>query len=74
MKPNPMTEDDRTLHDLRARIRARRALVAQAIAEGGSDVVPDRPLTAAEREEIGGDRYIGEDEDIQEAPAQVRHS
>jgi hypothetical protein len=63
MKPEPAVDKGDSFRDLVARIRARRVLVAQAIAEGASDVVPDRPLTDAEREELGVDRYFGEEED-----------
>ena len=46
---------DAAFEELVARVRARRELEAQAIAEGGSDVVTDRPLTPAERRAYGLD-------------------
>jgi hypothetical protein len=41
---------------------ARKALEAEAIAEGGSDIVFDEPLTPAERQALGLDRgFFDED-------------
>ena len=46
---------DAAFEELVARVRARRELETQAIAEGGSDIVTDRPLTPAERRAYGLD-------------------
>ena len=61
---------DAVAQDLAARIRARRALEAQAIAEGSSCLAPDRPLTKAGRDALGIDRtfFDGEDEGDQIQP------
>ena len=53
---------DAAFEELVARVRARRELEAQAIAEGKSDIAPDRPLTPAERRAIGLDDEDDEEE------------
>jgi hypothetical protein len=46
------------------RVRARRELEAQAIAEGKSDVVADRPLTADELRAFG----LDDEDDADDTP------
>ena len=51
--------------ELVPRLRARKAIEAEAIAEGGSDIAwDDGPMTAAERKAMGLDRgfFAAEDE------------
>ena len=63
MTPRPTGEGETAREELRAQLRARRELVAQAIAEGKSDIVFDEPVTEAERNAMGLDRGFFDDED-----------
>ena len=64
MNQSPSVGPGLEFEDLKAWLRARRALESEAISEGGSDIVWDNgPMTAAERKAMGLDRGFFDDED-----------
>ena len=66
MNYRPTAYGEQEFHERVAWLRARKALEAEAIAEGGSDIVYDEPPTPDERQALGLDRGFFDDED---APA-----
>ena len=70
MTYRPVSYSADEFDELVTQLRARKAIEAEAIAEGGSDIVwDDGPMTAAERREMGLDRYFGDEEDQATADA-----
>jgi hypothetical protein len=68
----PTVDRDLEYRDLVARLRARRAVEAEAIAEGGSDIVYDEPPTEAQRKALGLDRGFFDEADEAAADAAAR--